>query len=91
MVAGVNGGSSVATSIAALATAITGVGLGFKQSRPLVIAHTCGCSSECASVDISYQPQVLAVAISIVPHLIAFVIAFSCPRSRRYRRGFVQH
>jgi hypothetical protein len=91
MVTGGNGGGSVATAVATLATAITGVGLGLQQPRHLVVAHTCEVvapSVEC-SVNIPYQPQLLAVFLGSTPHFIGFLVAFLCPRSCRRRRGFV--
>jgi hypothetical protein len=85
MVTGGIGGSGLATPIAALATALAGIGLGVQQPRPLVVAHTCECV-----VDLPYQPQVLAIVLGVAPPFIAFVIGVLCPRSCRRRRGFVE-
>ena len=91
MVTGGNGGGGLATAVATLATAITGVGLGLQQPRHLVVAHTCEIvvPSVDRSVNTSYQPQLLAVFIGSTPHLIGFLVAILCPRSCRRRRGFV--
>jgi hypothetical protein len=56
MVTGGSGGGSIAIAVATLATAITGVGTGLQQLRPLLVAHTCVCQYD--TLRVLFQAEV---------------------------------